>query len=165
MYRYLILPSALALIVAACGPPSTFKRPENIYSPNPTTYPSHYGSPYIDMFWHCQTPPAGGVSIDGYVATSLNQNLPPQNFGVTLKAFNAKGQQLTERFAYGDDLDPDQFEPVPFEVSLQAIEGVARYDIYYSFVYVDERQRNQQFGTVEDVCGGRWVREATPPGS
>lgn len=165
MYRYPIFPLALALVVTACGPRSTFKRPEDVYGPSSATYPSHYSSPYIDMFWRCQTPTAGAVSIDGYVATSLNQDLPPQNFSVTLKALNAKGQKLTERFAYGDNLAPDQFEPVPFEVSLQAIEGVVRYDLYYSFVVVDERQRVQQFGTVEDVCGARWLREAAPPGS
>ena len=164
MYRYVVLPLALALVVSACGPKSTFKQPVNIYNPNPATYPSQYSTPYIDMFWHCQTPPVGGVSIDGYVATSINQNLPPQNFSVILKAYNAKGQKLTERFSYGDDLDPDQFEPVPFEVSLQPIEGAARHDLYYAFVVIDQGDRLQEFGTVEDVCGGRWAREATPPG-
>lgn len=163
MYRYLIL--ALLLTMTACGAKSTFQRPANVYNPNTAEYPFHYGSPYIDMFWRCQTPKVGGVSTDGYAATSMNQNLPPQNFSVTLKAYSAKGQKLTEHFAYADDSAPDQFEPVPFEVSLQAVAGVARYDLYYSFVVVDPRQRIQQFGTVEDVCGARWLREATPPGS
>ena len=163
MYRYLIL--AVALTLTACGPKSTFKRPADIYNPNPTAYPFHYGSPYIDMFWHCMSPEGGGVSIAGYVATSTNQNLPPQNFSVILKAYNAKGQKLTERFTYGDDLDPDQFEPVPLEVSLPAVSGVARYDLYYSFVVVDGREKLQQFGTVKDVCGGRYRRKEVPPGS
>jgi len=154
MYRYLIL--AVALTVTACG--GTFKQPADLYNPNPTAYPFHYGSPYIDMFWHCMKPEGGGISIAGYVATSINQNLPPQNFSVILKAFNAKGQKLTERFTYGDNLSPGQFQPVPLEVSLPAVSGVARYDLYYSFVVVDGREKLQQFGTVKDVCGGppRW---------
>lgn len=163
--RYLILPAALILFTAACGSPSTFKRPADIYSPTPTPYPSHYSSPYVDMFWRCQTPAAGGVSIDGYVATSLKQDLPPQNFQVTLSGRDATGQKLNERFAYGDNLIPDQFTPVPFEISLAGKAGAVRYDLYYSFYVIDERERLQQFGTVEDVCGARWLRKAAPPGS
>ena len=162
MSRFLIL--ALALALTACAK-STFQRPGDLFNPSAEAYPFHYGSPYIDMFYRCTTPEVGGVSINGYTATSMNQNLPPQNFSVILKAFNAKGQKLTERFAYGDDLAPDQFDPVPFEVSLQAVEGVARYDLYYSFVVRDERMKTQQFGTVQDVCGNRWRRKEMPPAS
>jgi hypothetical protein len=126
---------------------------------------SGYGSPYIDMFWHCMSPEGGGVSIAGYVATSTNQNLPPQNFSVILKAYNAKGQKLTERFTYGDDLDPDQFEPVPLQVSLPAVAGAAKYDLYYDFFVRDGRDKLEQFGTVKDVCGGRYRRKEVPPGS
>jgi hypothetical protein len=165
MYRYLIIALALALALTACGPKSTFKQPANLLSPSPAEYPFHYGSPYIDMFWHCMSPEGGGISIAGYVMTSTNQNLPPQNFSVILKAFNAKGQKLTERFTYGDNLSPGQFQPVPLGVSLPAVSGVARYDLYYSFVVVDGREKLQQFGTVNDVCGGRYRRKEVPPGS
>ena len=163
MYRSLIF--SLALFLTACGPKSTFKRPADIYNPNPTAYPFHYGSPYVDIYWRCTTPEAGGLSVGGYTATSDNQNLPPQNFSVILKAFNAKGEKLTQRFVYGDSLNPDQFDPVPFEVSLPAVAGAAKYDLYYDFFVRDGRDKLQQFGTVNDVCGGRYRRKEVPPGS
>lgn len=155
MYRVLIL----AFLLAGCG--GTFQRPANLYNPSMERFPFYYGTPYVDLFWRCMTPEAGGgISVDGYTATSTNQQLPPQNFGVTLKAFDADGQKLTERFAWGDDLAPDAFNPVPFEVAIPAVSGVARYDLYYSFYVVDGRQRLPQFGTVEDACGARWRRKA-----
>jgi hypothetical protein len=155
MYRVLLL----ALLLAGCG--GTFQRPANLYNPSMERFPFHYGTPYVDLFWRCMTPEAGGgISVDGYTATSTNQGEPPQNFGVTLKAFDADGQKLTERFAWGDDLAPGAYDPVPFEVAIPAVSGVARYDLYYSFYVVDGRQRLAQFGTVEDVCGARWRRTA-----
>jgi hypothetical protein len=150
----------LALVLTGCAAGEDFKRPANLYDPDMARFPFHYGTPYVDLFWRCMTPEAAGISIDGYTATSTNQELPPQNFGVTLKAFDADGQKLTERFAWGDNLAPDAYNPVPFEVAIPAVSGVARYDLYYSFYVVDGRQRLAQFGTVEDACGARWRRKA-----
>ncbi len=163
MSRYLYV--ILALILTGCASSgSTFARPANLYNPSPERYPFHYATPYVDLFWHCQTPEAGGVSVHGYAAASTNRNMPVQNFSVILKAMGAKGQKVTERFTYGDNLDPGLFNPVPFEVSLAAAEGVARHDLYYSFYVVDGREKVSQFGTVENVCGGRWQRKAKPSG-
>ena len=162
--RSLTLPVVLTLVLTACGSPTTHTRP-GIYGPIPAPYPSHYSSPYIDMFWRCETPAGGGVRIDGYVATSLNQDLPPQSFQVTLSARDAKGKKLTEGFAYADNLSPDQFTPVPFEISLPGVTGAVAYELYYSFHVIDERKQLQQFGTVKDVCGARWLRGSPPPGS
>lgn len=162
--RYLILPVVLILFLAACGSPSTYKRP-GIYGPIPTPYPSHYSSPYIDMFWRCENTTGGGVSIDGYVATSLHQDSAPQNFQVTLSARDTKGQKLDEGLAYADNLSPDQFTPVPFEISLPGVAGAVEYEMYYNFYVIDKRKRLQQFGTVKDVCGARWLRGSSQPGS
>lgn len=155
MYRVLIL----ALLLAGCG--ATFQQPANLYNPSMERFPFVYSTPYVDLFWRCVTPEAGGgISVDGYTATSTNQQLPPQNFGITLKAFDADGQKLTERFSWGDDLAPDAFNPVPFEVAIPPVSGVARYDLYYSFYVTDGREKLTQFGTVEDACGARWRRKA-----
>ncbi|MFQ5947028.1 MAG: hypothetical protein ACE5NC_12415 [Anaerolineae bacterium] len=157
MWRYVIL--IMALVAAGCASGGDFKRPANLYNPSLERFPFHYGTPYIDMFWRCTTPEAGGVGVDGYTATSTNQDEPPQNFGLTLQAFNADGQKLTERFAWGWDLIPDQFDPVPFQVAVPAAAGAVRYDFYYSFYVKDGLSKLSQFGTVKDVCGQRWRRK------
>ena len=164
MYRTLI--AALTLALTACGAKSTFQRPGDIFNPSATAYPFHYGSPYIDMFYRCTTPAGGGISIDGYTVTSPNQNLPPQNFQVTLSAWDAEGHKLTQHFTYGDDLAPDQFDPVPFEISLPAVAGAVEYDLYYDFYVADRGSgKLEEFGTVKNVCGGEYRRKAEPAGS
>jgi hypothetical protein len=158
MWRYVIL--ILALVVTGCATGEDFKRPADLYNPSMARFPFHYGTPYVDLFWHCGTSQAGGTSVDGYTATSTNQDEPPQNFSVILKAFNADGQKVTERYTWGDDLLPSQFDPVPFEVAVPAVAGVARYDLYYSFYVLDGRDKLSQFGTVKDVCSDKWRRKA-----
>ena len=162
MYRYLIL----ALVLAGCAASaSTFKRPADLYNPNPVSYPFHYSDPYVELFWRCQTPEAGGVSVEGYAASSTNANVPLMNFNVTLSAVDAEGRKLTRRFAWGTNPQPSRVNPVPFEVSVAAVAGAVRYDLYYDFQYRDGRTTQNQFATIEDVCGGRWRGKEVPPGS
>jgi len=158
MYRYVIL--CLALVLTGCASTGEFKRPANVYDPEMARFPFHYGTPYIDLFWRCTTPAAGGGGADGYAVASTNVNEGPQDFGVTMQGFNADGQKVIERFTWGWDGAPDQFDPVAFQVAVPAAAGVVRYDFYYSFYVVDGRQKMSQFGTVKDVCGARWRRKA-----
>jgi hypothetical protein len=162
MYRYLIL--ALALTGCASSP-STFTRPADVY--NPVEYPSYYDALSADLFWRCKTPDVGGGTIEGYAVSSTRENLPISNFEVALFARDAKGKTVAKRWTYGDRLSASQFQPVPFQISVAAVEGVARYDLYYAFQIPGERRRwsERRFGTIEDVCSDRWRRKAEPPAS
>ncbi|MFQ5931529.1 MAG: hypothetical protein ACE5MM_03890 [Nitrospiraceae bacterium] len=164
MYRCLIL----ALILTGCASSqSTFARPADVYNPNPVEYPSYYDALSADLFWRCMTPEVGGVTVAGYAVASTRENLPINNFQVTLYARDAKGNELAKRWTYGDILSPSQSQPVPFQISVPATEGVARYDLYYAFAIPGERRRQREgkFGTVEEVCGSRWRRKPKPPAS
>lgn len=161
MYRYLIL----ALFLAGCASSGgTFARPANLIDPSPARYPFAYSDPYVNLFWNCATPKAGGAAVDGYGTTSMNANVPLRNFNVVLSAHDAEGKRLTERDAWGDDLSPGRFDPVPFEVSVPAVSGTARYDLYYDFQYRDGFTIQDQFATVKDVCSAKWQRKAKPAG-
>lgn len=157
--RAILIP---ALILAGCA--GTFKQPGDLYNPPLAEYPFQYGSPYVNMYWRCQTAQAGGVSVDGYAMASSNANLQLNNFNVTLSARNAEGKDLTERFAWGDNLAAGIVAPVPFEVSVSAPPGTARYDLYYDFTVKDGFERREIFWTIKDVCGDYWRRKAQPPG-
>ena len=166
MYRYVILILAVTLTGCASSP-STFARPADVYNPNPAEYPSYYDALSADLFWRCTTPDVGGVSVEGYAVASTRENLPISNFQVTLTARDAKGNELAKRWTYGDRLGPTQYQPVPFTISVPAVKRVGRYDLYYTFEIPGERRRRneQRFGTVEDVCSGRWRRNVKPPAS
>ncbi len=154
MRRWLVLP----LVLAGCA--GTFKQPGDLYNPPLAEYPFQYSSPYVNMYWRCQTAQAEGVSVDGYAMASTNANLALSNFNVTLSARNAEGKDLTERFAWGDDLAPGLFSPVPFEVSVPAPPGTVRYDLYYDFTVKDGSERREIFWTIKDLCGAQWARKA-----
>ncbi len=157
MWRSVVV--MLLLVAAGCASSGEFKRPANLYDPEMARFPFHYGTPYVDLFWRCTTPADGGGGADGYAVASTNVNLAPQNFGVTLQGFNADEQKVIERFAWGWNLIPGQVDPVPFQVAVPAAAGVVRYDFYYSFYVQEGRQKQPQFGTVQDVCGERWRRK------
>ncbi|MFQ5656644.1 MAG: hypothetical protein ACE5G5_03825 [Candidatus Methylomirabilales bacterium] len=158
MYRYVIL----VLILTGCASSqSTFKRPNDLYYPNPVAYPYHYGDSFIDLFYRCTRPQAGGVLVEGYGVSSMNANVPVLNFEVKLTARSAHDRRLARKWTFGDDLDASPFDPVPFEVSVPVSSEAARYDLYYDFQYPDSRAYQDQFATVKDVCGSRWRRKAS----
>lgn len=158
MFRYLMLILPLILIGCASSP-STFNRPADLHNPNPGEFPSHYDALSADLFWRCKTPDVGGRSVEGYAVASTRENLPIRNFSVTLFARDAKGSTVTRRATWGDRLSPSQFQPVPFTITVPAAEGVARYDLFYSFHVLDGREQVSRIGTVEDACGERWRRK------
>lgn len=163
MYRYWML--ILTLVLNGCASAQgTVSRPADVY--NPANYPFYYDALSADLFWRCKTPDVGGVSVEGYAVASTRENLPIGNFQVTLRARDAKGKELVNRWTWGDRLNPTEFQPVPFTISVPAAEGVSRYDLYYAFDVPGERRRSSErrFGTVEDVCGERWRRKAETPG-
>ncbi len=161
MYRSLIV--ALAFTLTACDPKSTFKRPANVQ--NPVEYNYYYNALYADVFYRCTTPEAGGLGVDGYAISSASSGSAIENFQVRLFAKDAKGNTVADRWTYGDRLVADLQTPVPFRISVPTAGEGIRYDLYYSFVVDDEREKLQQFGTVKDVCGGRYRRKEVPPGS
>jgi hypothetical protein len=130
-------------------------------------YPSYYDALSADLFWRCMTPEVGGVMVVGYAVASTRENLPIHNFAVTLYARDAKGNELARRWTRGDRVSASQIQPVPFTISVPAAEGVAGHDLFYALqVPVGGRRRSERrSGRVEDVCGDRWQRKATPPGS
>ena len=176
----------LALVLAGCASPAkTFKRPLDLYSP-PAEYVYSYDALYAELFWRCTEHERGGVRVDGYAVTSLRNNMAIPNFWIRLFARDAKGNTLAQGFAFGDDQSPSNLDPVPFAVSVPAADGTVRYDLYYNFEIADGDgdgggtsqviPRVQKvrmvpaagliyFGTIEDVCGARWQRKLTPPGS
>ena len=163
MYRYLILAFALALAVTACGPKSTFKRPANVQ--NPVAYNYYYNALYADVFYRCTTPEAGGLGVDGYAISSASSGSAIENFHVRLFAKDAKGNTVADRWTYGDRLVADLQTPVPFRISVPTAGEGIRYDLYYNFDVKEGSMRNPHFGTVGDVCGGRYRRKEGPPGS
>lgn len=164
MYRYLVL--ILAVILGGCASSQEVgTRQSDIY--NPVNYPSHYDALAADLFWRCKTPDVGGVSVEGYAVASTRENLPIRDFEVTLYARDAKKTELAKRWTYGDRLSPSQFQPVPFTISVPAVAGTVRYDIYYAFEIpsqVPGQRTERRFGTVEDVCSERWRRKTEPRG-
>ena len=185
MYRYLIL----ALALTGCAlPPSTFTRPADLYNP-PEEYAYYYDALYADFFWRCVTPERGGVRVEGYAVSSLRNNIAILDFEVRLFALDAKGNILGDRWTYGDRLSPSNLDPVPFAITVPAAADVVRYDLYYYFEVPEWHGNNggdggaqgrpriqrvrvvlasmglDYFGTIEDVCGGRWQRKLLPPAS
>ncbi len=165
MHRFMIL----ALVIAGCAsPPSTFRRPVDIYNP-PAEYANYYDALYADFFWRCVTP-EDRTSVRGYAVSSLRNMMGLVNFEVRLTARAAKGEKLAEGWTYGDQLNAAQSEPVPFAVSVPAAGAGVRYDLYYQFVAPGESGRGghsgmNYFGTIEDACGPRYRRKQVPPGS
>ncbi len=160
MYRYLIV----ALALAGCAsPPSTFRQPVDIYNP-PAEYAYYYDALYADFFWRCVTP-EDRTTVRGYAVSSLRNAVGLVNFEVRLTARAAKGEKLTEGWTYGDRLNAADSEPVPFKISVPGAGEVVRYGIYYAFEVPIEGSSEHQFGTIEDVCGGRWRRKEKPSAS
>ncbi|MFQ5657586.1 MAG: hypothetical protein ACE5G5_08615 [Candidatus Methylomirabilales bacterium] len=162
MYRYLIL--ALALTGCASSP-SAFTRPADVF--NPVDYTHSYDALFAELFWRCMGPGETGVNVEGYAVASMRNSIGLVNFQVRLTARDSKGSALAVRSAWGDRLSASQFEPVPFQISVPAVGEGVRYDVYYSFRVPEpgERMAQPHFGTVEDVCRGRWRRKAIPPAS
>ena len=162
MYRYLIV----ALVLTGCASSaSTFTRPADVF--NPVDYTHRYDGLFAVLFWRCVGPEETGVNVEGYAVASTRTGVGLNNFQVRLTARDSKGSALAVRSAWGARLNARQFEPVPFQISVpEAGEGI-RYEIYYSFRVREPGERRDQvrFGTIEDVCGDRWQRKATPPGS
>ena len=162
MYRYLIV----ALVLTGCASSgSTFTRPADVF--NPVDYTHRYDGLFAVLFWNCVGPEETGVNVEGYAVASTRTGVGLNNFQVRLTARDSKGSALAVRSAWGARLNARQFEPVPFHISVPAAGEGGRYDIYYSFSVPEpgERRAQVRFGTIEDVCGDRWQRKATPPGS
>lgn len=162
MYRYLIV----ALVLTGCASSgSTFTRPADVF--NPVDYTHRYDGLFAVLFWRCVGPEETGVNVEGYAVGSMRTGVGLNNFQVRLTARDSKGSALAVRSAWGARLNARQFEPVPFQISVPAAGEGGRYDIYYSFRVREPGERRDQvrFGTIEDVCGDRWQRKATPPGS
>jgi len=162
MYRYLIV----ALVLTGCASSaSTFTRPADVF--NPVDYTHRYDGLFAVLFWRCVGPEETGVNVEGYAVGSRRTGVGLNNFQVRLTARDSKGSALAVRSAWGARLNARQFEPVPFQISVPTGGEGGRYDIYYSFREPGEGRRGGQvrFGTIEDVCGDRWQRKATPPGS
>jgi hypothetical protein len=154
MYRYLILALAVATWTWC---PSAFAQASDVY--NPANYPFHYDALYAELFWRCKTPDAGGVRVEGYAMSSRGDAI--SKFEVRLIARDAKGKKLADRSAYGKLLHATQYKPVPFEISVPAGGEKVRHELSYSFeVPSEERSSRDQFGAVEDACGGRWRQQA-----
>ncbi len=157
MYRYLIL----ALALTGCAlPPSTFTRPADVYKPT-AEYANYYDALYADFFWRCVTP-EDRTTVRGYAVSSMRNMVGLVNFEVRLTARAAKGEKLAEGWTYGDRLNAAQSEPVPFTIAVPAAGEGVRYDLYYAFEVPIEGSSEHQFGTIEDVCGGRWRRKDMP---
>jgi hypothetical protein len=162
MYRYLIV----ALVLTGCASSgSTFTRPADVF--NPVDYTHRYDGLFAVLFWRCVGPEETGVNVEGYAVASRRTGVGLNNFQVRLTARDSKGSALAVRSVWGARLNARQFEPVPFQISVPAAGEGGRYDIYYSFRVREPGERRDQvrFGTIEDVCGDRWQRKATPPGS
>ncbi len=162
MYRYLIV----ALVLTGCASSgSTFTRPADVF--NPVDYTHRYDGLFAVLFWRCVGPEETGVNVEGYAVGSRRTGVGLNNFQVRLTARDSKGSALAVRSVWGARLNARQFEPVPFQISVPAAGEGGRYDIYYSFRVREPGERRDQvrFGTIEDVCGDRWQRKATPPGS
>ena len=181
MYWYVIL----ALVIAGCAAPArTFQRPLDLYNP-PPAYTHYRDALHADLFWRCLDGERGEKHVEGYAVSSMRNNMAIVNFQVRLFARDAKGNTLAEQWAYGHRRSPSNLEPVPFAISIPAVDGVARYDLYYNFVLPDGNgngtaslgtpriqsarfrlaSRVTFFGTIEDVCGARWQRKVAPPAS
>jgi len=166
MYRYLILTLTTALVLTGCASSgSTFTRPADVF--NPVDYTHRYDGLFAVLFWRCVGPEETGVNVEGYAVASMRTGVGLNNFQVRLTARDSKGSALAVRSAWGARLNARQFEPVPFQISVPTGGEGGRYDIYYSFRVPEPGERRDQvrFGTIEDVCGDRWQRKATPPGS
>ena len=164
MYRFLIL--ALALTGCASSA-STFTRPADVFNPNPVDFTHSYNALYSELFWRCVGPEETGVNVEGYAVGSIRTGVGLNNFQVRLTARDSKGSELAVRSAWGGRLNARQFEPVPFQISVPAAGEGVRYDIFYSFRVPEPGERGgvARFGTIEDVCGGRWRRKASRPAS
>ncbi len=162
MYRCLVI--ALALTGCAWSV-SSFARPADVY--HPVDYPLWHDALFAELFWRCVPPAGGEVRVEGYAVSSMRNERGLLNFEVRLIARDAKGNTLANRWTYGDRLNADQFDPVPFEISVPVAGKGVRYDLYYNFTVPDRSDRlgQTQFGTIEDVCGGRWRLREIPPTS
>lgn len=162
MYRYLILALALTGCASVASP---FTRPADDF--NPVDYTHSYNALFAELFWRCMGPGETGVNVEGYAVASMRNSVGLDNFEVRLRALDSKGKILGDRSTYGDRLSASQFEPVPFQISVPAAGEGVRYSLYYSFRVPEPGARMAQpyFGTIEDLCSGRWRRRAIPPTS
>jgi hypothetical protein len=178
MRRYLMV--TMALVLAGWPAPArTFQRPLDLYNP-PAEFTHYHNAQHADLFWRCGDDERGDKHVEGYAVTSMRNNMAIINFQVRLFARDAKGNTLAEDWAYGHRRSPSNLEPVPFAISVRAVDKVARYDLHYSFMLpggdggaslgnpgvqtarLRLASRAPWFGTVEDVCGARWLRRSAP---
>ena len=130
MVRTVIL--IMALTLAGCAATSrTFTRPANLY--DPPEYPFYYDALWADFFWRCPTPEEDGVRVEGYAVSSTRSNMGILRFEVVLRARDAKGNIVVERWTYGDPLDADNITPIAFALAVPKAADAVGYDLFYWF--------------------------------
>lgn len=133
----LMLWSVLGILLCACAADRTLMASGQERTPYP---PPGYGhmvqSSHVAIYWNCARPEPGVVQLGG-VAFNPWSSQPVRFLEVELVGVDSRERTVSAAGTKAPDIEILTNQSTSFQLSLRAIGGESRFDLYYRYLFQD----------------------------
>lgn len=137
--------AVLILLTTGCAaaPPLLLYRPSD--------YQNVEDAVFVKLYWNCLRPDGRTLAIDGYAESPLKSDTKIYHLTLRLLGYDEKGRQVSVAVGYPESPSIGLGEVSPFKVFLPLQGTEVRFDLQYSYQYVEHD------GDAERITQ-RWLR-------
>jgi len=140
----LALVCALGIALAACAADQTSRGLATEATPYPPPGYSHtVQSSHVALYWNCARPDAGIIQVNG-LAFNPWSSQPVRYLELELVGVSSGERTVSEVGTKARDIEILTSQSTPFQLTLRATGAETRFDLYYRYLFQDDRDDRRQ---------------------
>lgn len=133
---------AMALFACAADPSLTASGKEPTPYP-PPGYTHTIQSSHVALYWNCARPDAGSVQVSG-LAFNPWSGQPIRFLELELVGVSSGERTVSEVGTKARDIEILTSQSTPFQLTLRTTGAESRFDLYYRYIFQDDRDDRRQ---------------------